>query len=483
MNQSGMPAPPASRKRQTRERFDRLADERGEWISRNWFFHEDDRNYMRFLVPEGLRILELGCGTGEILHALQPSRGVGIDFSEPTIHVAQAKHPELEFVVGDIEDPDILEKLEGPFDIIVLSDTIGYLDDCQTLLASLHSLCTPETRLVVAYYSHLWEPVLKVAEWFGNKMPQPPLNWITPDDLVGVMGLADFEVIKQEWRQILPRHLFGIGRLVNRFLGTLPVLRRFSLRNYVVARSLRSVKSQQLSTSVIIPCRNEHGNIEDAVRRMPIFCNELEILFVEGNSVDGTFEECQRVKEAYPDLAIEVLRQDGEGKGNAVRKGFQEARGEVLIILDADLTVPPESLPKFYEAIADGKGEFINGTRMVYPLEQDSMRFLNYWANRVFAWLFTWLLNQRFTDTLCGTKALRRDRYERIVANRAYFGDFDPFGDFDLIFGAAKLNLKIVEVPVRYASRNYGTTQIARFRHGWLLLRMVSFAYRKLKAF
>lgn len=197
---------------------------------------------MRFLVPEGLRVLELGCGTGEILHALQPSRGVGIDFSEPTIHVAQAKHPELEFVVGDIEDPAVLEKLERPFDIIMLSDTIGYLDDCQALLASLHSLCTAETRLVVAYYSHLWEPVLKVAEWLGNKMPQPPLNWITLDDLVGIMGLAGFEVIKREWRQILPRHLFGVGRLINRFLGTLPFLRRLSLRNYVVARSLRNVE-------------------------------------------------------------------------------------------------------------------------------------------------------------------------------------------------------------------------------------------------
>ncbi|MCE2509633.1 MAG: glycosyltransferase [Alphaproteobacteria bacterium] len=483
MNQPETASPPAPRKQEIRDRFDRLAEERGKWIARNWFFHEDDRNYMRFLVPAGLRVLELGCGTGEILHALDPSHGVGVDFSEQTIDVARGKYPELDFVLGDVEDPATLEKLEGPFDVIVLSDTIGYLDDCQALLASLHPLCTAETRLVVAYYSHFWEPVLKLAEWFGNKMPQPPLNWITPDDLGGIMALADFEVIKREWRQILPKHLFGIGRLVNRFLGTLPFLRRLSLRNYVVARSLRAIEPKRLSASVVIPCRNEQGNIEDAVRRMPKFCDELEILFVEGNSVDDTFEECERVKSAYPDLAIEVFRQEGEGKGDAVRKGFQEARGEVLMILDADLTVPPEALPKFYEAIANGKGEFINGTRMVYPLERDSMRFLNYWANRAFAWLFTWLLNQRFTDTLCGTKVLRRDHYERVVANRAYFGNFDPFGDFDLIFGAAKLNLKTVEVPVRYASRNYGTTQISRFQHGWLLLRMAFFAYRKLKAF
>jgi len=472
-----------TRKQEISEFFDGLAGEREKWLARNRFFHEDDRNYLRFLVPEGLRVLELGCGTGEGLQALRPSYGVGVDLSGPTIDLARTKHPDLEFVAGDIEDPATLEKLGGPFDAIVLSDTIGYLEDCQALLASLHPLCTSQTRLVLAYYSPLWEPVLWLAERFGAKMPQPPLNWITPDDFTGLLDLADFEVIKREWRQILPKRFFGLGRLVNRFLGTLPILRRLSLRHYVVARSRRHVAHRPFSTSVIIPCRNERGNIEDAVRRTPRFCEKLEILFVEGNSSDGTFEECERVAAAYPSLNIRAFRQDGKGKGDAVRKGFQEAQGDVLMILDADLTTPPESLPKFYDAIASGKGEFINGTRMVYPLEKDSMRFLNYWANRVFAWIFSWLLNQRFTDTLCGTKVLCREAYERIADNRSYFGDFDPFGDFDLIFGAAKLNMKIVEVPVRYACRNYGTTQISRFRHGWLLLQMVIFAYRKLKAF
>jgi glycosyltransferase involved in cell wall biosynthesis len=185
----------------------------------------------------------------------------------------------------------------------------------------------------------------------------------------------------------------------------------------------------------------------------------------------------------YPDHDIKVLAQDGKGKGDAVRKAFEHARGDVLMILDADLTMPPEALPKFYEALASGKGEFINGTRLVYPMENDAMRFLNWVANRVFSWLFTWLLNQRFTDTLCGTKVLAKGHYQQIARNRNYFGDFDPFGDFDLIFGAAKANLKIIEIPIKYASRKYGETQISRFRHGWLLLRMVVFAFRKLKAF
>jgi glycosyltransferase involved in cell wall biosynthesis len=275
--------------------------------------------------------------------------------------------------------------------------------------------------------------------------------------------------------------LFGLGTLLNRFVGTLPLIRRLSLRNYLVARPLRNAALNDPSVTVLVPCRNEQGNIENAVKRLPRFCRDIEILYVEGHSSDGTLEEIHRVIALYPDLDIKVLVQDGKGKGDAVRKGFANARGDILMILDADLTVPPEDLAKFYDAIAKGKGEFINGSRLVYPMQDQAMRFLNFLANRTFSWLFTWLLNQRYTDTLCGTKVLSRKNYEILYANRSYFGDFDPFGDFDLIFGATKLNLKVVEIPIRYAAREYGETQISRFRHGWLLLKMVVFAYRKLK--
>ena len=235
------------------------------------------------------------------------------------------------------------------------------------------------------------------------------------------------------------------------------------------------------STTVLIPCRNEKGNIENAIKRLPQFCEDMEILFVEGGSQDGTIDEIHRVIDLYSNKDIKVLIQDGKGKGDAVRKGFNQARGDILMILDADLTVPPEDLPKFYNAIVDGKGEYINGTRLVYPMQNQAMRFLNFWANRIFSILFSWLLNQRYTDTLCGTKVLTKKNYLKIIENRSYFGDFDPFGDFDLIFGASKLNLKTVEVPIRYAARKYGETQISRFKHGWLLIKMVVFAFKKFK--
>jgi SAM-dependent methyltransferase len=477
--------PLSPRQEQTRALFDRLAPARAAWIDRNHYFHAADQAYMRFLIPESARVLELGCGDGQLLASLKPSHGIGVDFSAQMVNVAQAAHPGLQFVQGDIEDADFLDSLRGPFDYIVVSDTIGLIDDVEALFASLHRVTTPETRLILAYYSHLWEPALRLAEVLGLKMPQVDQNWLSTADMTNLLCLSDYEVVREEWRQLLPRRLLGIGTLVNRFIATLPGIRALCLRTYIVARPRAPLPkpAKPPSVTVLVPCRNERGNIENAVRRLPAFAPDIEIMFVEGHSKDGTFEECARVKSAHPDRDIKVFRQPGKGKGDAVRKGFAEARGDILMILDADLTVPPESLPKFYDAITSGRGEFINGTRLVYPMEDTAMRTLNNIANRGFAKIFSYLLNQRFTDTLCGTKVLWKRDYERIAANRHYFGDFDPFGDFDLIFGAAKLNLRIVEVPIRYAGRAYGETQISRFTHGWLLLRMVLFAWRKLKAF
>jgi ubiquinone/menaquinone biosynthesis C-methylase UbiE len=481
------PASPAaarlSRRQQAlRDLYDGLATTLDGWRARNAYFHDADLAYMRFLIPPGLKVLEVGCGAGDLLAGLSPSRGVGIDLSPAMIERAARRHPDLELHVANAEDENALSVIEGTFDVIVLSDTIGFLDDCEEALRALLRFATPDTRIVVSYHSRAWEPLLDIAQKLGLKMPHGEQNWLSTDDIMSLMHLAGWEPIKREWRQLLPRRLLGLGTLINRWIAPLPGIRRLCLRNYVVGRPAPTGGTLPLSITVLVPCRNERGNIENAVLRLPRFAPDMEIIFVEGHSRDGTYEECLRVKEAYPDLDIKVMRQPGKGKGDAVRAGFAAARGDVLMILDADLTAPPEWMPRFYRAIADGSGEFINGTRLVYPMEGEAMRFLNYLANRGFAWIFTYLLNQRFTDTLCGTKVLRRVDYERIVANRSYFGDFDPFGDFDLIFGAAKLNLKILETPVRYADRTYGSTQISRFRHGLLLARMVIFAWRKLKA-
>ena len=266
-----------------------------------------------------------------------------------------------------------------------------------------------------------------------------------------------------EQRLLSPARLLGFGRALNRFVSPLPVIRHLALRHYVVCRSLRRANDGLKSATVVIPARNERGNIEPAVQRMPRFCDDIEVIFVEGHSTDGTYEEMERVQRAHPEHDIKLMRQPGKGKADAVFAAFGRARGDVLMILDGDLTMPPEQLPKFWEAIRSSKGEFINGSRLIYPMEEGAMRLLNLIANRLFSYAFSWLLNQRITDTLCGTKVIRRADYQRLSSGRSYFGDFDPFGDFDLIFGATKLGLKCVEVPIRYESRRYGQPQISRF--------------------
>lgn len=468
-----------ARKDTLRDLLDAQAPESDRWKLKNRYYYEEVERIVRFHVPRGASVLEIGCGTGDLLAALAPSRGVGIDISEKTLKIARSKHPDLTFLAGDAEEIPLSES----FDYILLSDLIGYLDDVQRAFEQLKKVCSPQTRVILTYFNYLWEPLLRAGERLGFKRPQPDQNWLSLADLQNLLSLAGFQTVSMGYKVLLPVQIPLLSPLCNRVLANLPLLRKLCLVETIISRPAPiPVEEETVSCSVVVPARNERGNVESAVRRIPPMGRHTEIIFVEGNSGDGTAEEIERVIAKYPDRDIKLLRQGtGVGKGDAVRKGFAAATGDVLMILDADLTVPPEELPKFLKALCSGRGEFVHGSRLVYPMEKQAMRFLNTLGNKFFSLAFTWLLDQRFKDTLCGTKVLYRRDYERIAAGRDYFGDFDPFGDFDLIFGAAKLDLKILEIPIRYRERTYGTTQISRFRHGWLLLRMCLFALRRIK--
>jgi ubiquinone/menaquinone biosynthesis C-methylase UbiE len=452
------------------------AQRREKWDRRNRFYHRSLAKYLSLMIPEGKRVLELGCGSGDLLHAVKPGYGAGVDFAPEVIDIANRKHPDLHFLVDDAE----CLQLEGVFDYIILSDMLGCLWDAQVAIRNIRKLCHAQTRIVVTQYNFVWEPMVKLLEWMGLKQRQPNQNWFSMQDVSGLLQLEGFQTIKTDRKILLPVYVPVLGFICNRILANLPVLRQLDLVSIITARSMLS-DDTQASVSIIVPARNERGNIENAIVRTPPFGTHQEFIFIEGHSSDHTYEEILRVQAAYPEKDIKAMRQTGRGKGNAVREAFDAATGAILIILDADLTVPPEELPKFYDALRYNKGEFINGCRLVYPMDKHAMRFLNLLGNVFFGWFFSFLLGQRLKDTLCGTKVLYKSDYEAIKANRAYFGDFDPFGDFDLLFGAAKLNLKITEIVVRYKDREYGSTQISRFRHGLLLLRMSAFAARKIK--
>lgn len=424
-------------------------------------------------------MLEIGCATGELLAAVAPVHGIGIDFSPLMVSEARRRHPQLTFYVTDAHD---LSGIDGPFDVVILSDLMNDLWDVQRVLEQVARVCHAGTRVVVNNYSRLWELPLSMAAALGIARPRLQQNWLTVEDVANLFHLAGFEVVRRWPEVIWPLPTLGLASIANRYLSKIWPFRLVALTNVMVARPRRlAVPVETGLVSVIVPARNEAGNIEQIFARTPEMGAGTELVFIEGHSTDDTYEAIERAIACHPERRATLARQEGAGKGDAVRLGFRLAKGGVLMILDADLTVPPEDLPRFVAALRDNNAEFVNGVRLVYPMEKRAMRFFNLIGNKFFSMAFSWMLGQPIKDTLCGTKVLTKVNYERIAASREHFGDFDPFGDFDLLFGAARLSLRIVDMPIRYRERTYGTTNIQRWRHGWLLLRMVVVAARRLK--
>jgi ubiquinone/menaquinone biosynthesis C-methylase UbiE len=457
--------------------WDALAQKLDTWTGWGEYYHRRLVEIYRFLVAPNQRVLEIGCGRGDLLAALDPAAGIGVDFSGEMIERAQQRHPNLRFIQADAHEIDLDEK----FDVVIMSDLVNDLWDVQTVFEQVARLSTLRTRFIINTYSRVWEPPLALAERLGLAKPTLYQNWLTIEDMAGLLNLVDVEVIKA-WQEILwPLPTPLVSDLCNHFLAKLWPFSYLGLTNFIVARPRPQPRAVEPAVSVIVPARNEAGNITKILARTPRMGRRTELIFVEGHSQDDTYAVIEQAIAEHPDKNCKLFRQTGVGKGDAVRLGFAEASGDILMILDADMTVPPEDLPRFYEAIRSGKGEFINGVRLIYPMEKEAMRFFNLLGNKFFSLAFSWLLGQPIKDSLCGTKVLWQEDYRRIAANRAYFGDFDPFGDFDLLFGAARLGLKIVDLPIRYRERTYGSTNIQRWKHGWLLLRMVSFAAGRIK--
>ncbi len=456
--------------------YDRVAPERKTWLKKAAYYHADLAWLHQFFIPPGKKVIEIGCGLGDLLAAVKPANGLGIDISPKMIREARDRHPDIHFSVADIMN----FRADDAFDYVIISNLIGLLPDVQDAFENLHQLVTPQSRIIITYYSRLWHPILRFAERLHLKMPQPEQNWLSLADVENLLALSGFETVRSGIRMLCPVRIPLVSGFLNRIIAHLPGFRHLCLTSYLVARPQPRGR-KDCSVSVIIPTKNEAGNVCGAIERTPQLGTATEYIFIDGHSTDGTVECIKSLQASHADHDIKLMVQSGTGKANAVFEAMDAATGDLLVILDSDLTVPPEELTKFYEAYATGRGEFINGSRLVYPMEYGAMRFLNMIANHLFALIFSWLLGYPIKDTLCGTKVLSRTAYHDLRRGMGYFGNADPFGDFQFIFGASKLGLRVAEIPVHYKARTYGDIEIRRFRDGLLLVRMVFLALRKIK--
>jgi SAM-dependent methyltransferase len=464
-----------------REFYDCLGTGREKWIRRNSYYYKLLLKQLRFFIQPGQSVLDIGCGTGDLLAGVEPSRGVGVDISPTMVELAAEKYPNLTCRCEAVEQ--LSPEADETFDYITMVNVVGEMTDIMTGLQRVHAQCRPETRLIILFYNYLWEPLCQVAAALRLKLDNPTQNWLSATDLAKFLYLADFEIVKRGYRVLMPYHVPGVAELFNGLLAKLPLLNRLGFVSYVVARPMfEPPDPQSMSCSVIVPCKNEQDNVPQIVPRVPRMGRETEIVFVDDASTDETARRVEEQMAANPDRPIKLVSGPGEGKGAACRAGFNAATGDVLMILDADMTVTPEDLPAFFAAACRGKGEFVNGSRMVYPLAEDAMRPLNILGNKMFALLFSYLLEQPIKDTLCGTKVFLRRDWPKLLAARDYFGHVDRWGDYDLLFGAAKCNLKIVELPVHYLPRTAGETKMSRRLHNAaIMLRMCWLAFVKLK--
>jgi SAM-dependent methyltransferase len=478
------PAALEQRRERARQHLAAIALRRESWIKRNRYYYELLTRLLRFLVEPNKKVLLVGCGPAYHLAAVTPKEGKGIDISPEMVDIARQRNPCFEFAVA-FPDKEEFRRVFEPgerFDYILFNN-IGDTVDVLQALRNLRPLCLRHTRLLVETYNHLWEPLVAFAEWAGMKVPRTEQNWLSMTDIRNLMKLAGFEALETHRIVILPKYVPLLSAFFNRFCARLPLLKRLCMTQVVIGRLLPSpVPKEELSVSVIVPCRNEKGNVEDAAQRILQLGRLTEIIFCDDQSTDGTAEEVLRVQSLYPDKDIRLERGPGVCKSRNVWTGFDTATGDILMILDADLTTIPEELPYFMDVIASGQGEFINGSRLVYPVPKGAMTTANMLGNKFFSVAFTYLLGQRVKDTLCGTKVLWRSDWERIKPMLGSWGIEDRWGDYELLFGAAKLNLKILDLPVHYQERIYGSTKMTRvFRNGLVMLKMCGHGFLKLK--
>ncbi len=439
---------------------------------KNLYYHSYVTKILTHMISKRASVIEFGAKGGEILLGLKNKKKLGVNF--PRDFPTNVKGLKL----INFED---IGRVDKSFDYIVLNHALSEVGDIQNFITKAKKLMHEDSVVIVLSFNYFWKGVFDIAARLNLKYPFPANpNWLEEADIKTLFNLEGMKRVSTEKHMLIPFYIPWVSNFINKYLSQIPLINNLCVTQVMVFRS--ATKRPESAVSIVIPAKNEQGNIKNLLAKIPHLGKWTEVIFIEGHSNDETLTSIkQEITNYYGPIRSSYYTQTGVGKADAVRLGFKKAKGDILMILDADLTVRPGELTKFYQALTQGAGELVMGSRLIYPMEGDAMPTINFIGNKMFSVIFSFLLNQRIKDTLCGTKVLYKKHYEKIREQQGFFGNFDPFGDFDLIFGAKKTNLKILEIPVRYRARRYGSTNISRFSHGWLLIKMAYVAARKLK--
>lgn len=467
------------KKQEVIENYRQNALIRKSWVEKNKYYYDYIARILRLIVEPHQKVLLMKSDLGDFLGAVEPTFGLGLDYCQELVDLAQKRYPRFVFRSADFENLELNEC----FDYVLVVNLLDDIVDVCKHFKELHKLTDERTRIVIVNHNYLWYPLLKLGERLGLKMKQPALNWLSLDDVKNLLYLAGFEVVKGSRFILFPKYIPVLSWLLNRIVANLPFVNKLCFLQVSIAKKIPlALPLNVYSVSVVSPCRNEQGNIEGIVTRIPEMGKWTELILVDDKSTDDTKEEIKRFMKKFPQKRIKLVEGPGINKARAVWAGFAQAEGDILMILDGDLTVLPEELPYFYNAIASQRGEFINGSRMMYQMEKDAMRPFNVVGNKFFSLVFSYLLDRTVKDTLCGTKVFFRKDYKRMQKFFGGWGVEDRWGDYELLFSASRINLKIVDLPVHYVSRTYGETKMKRrLYNASIMLKMCWAAFKKFK--
>lgn len=364
------------------------------------------------------------------------------------------------------------------YDCIVLSDMFEVNDDILGLLKLLKKNLNNDGTILLTSITPIWDGVLSILEMLNLKNKSKKRSYIHLNKLSAVLDTINFQITGKRTRQYFPFKLFYFGNIINNFLEIILYFFNFGIRSYFTIKEIEDTAEKDvLSKTIIVPAKNEEGNLNELINRIPYLGNNVEVIISCGISNDNTLGMAKSLKS--DNFIIKVIEQTSKGKANAVWEACEQSSNDLIAILDADLSVDPEELSSFFELIETKKCDFVNGTRLIYSMEKGSMRFINNFGNRLFQYVVSKIIRLPLTDSLCGTKVFKKNLYEKIKKWQSVVKIKDPFGDFDLLFAAAYSSQKIVEYPIHYRARKYGTTQIRRFKDGFKLIKYLSVSFYK----